>query len=229
MAVGFVLEVRAARSGGGPKAQRASPAAQRAAKARYFSVGFVLGARPHAPLKRRPRRGRRPKGRTSTAQSTPQFSAPCQPHCGSAVAPPRFPSPAAILAGLAECQPAEYAYFRRAGDGFLRGIVFFARCSLSARLGDSFSFGLSPKELNRFFRRGARLVIAPAGTVLFVNKENQKNFRRMLTHPQTASTSVLRPRAGGNLIQTRNTRLNDFLFQQSRAVRLRRNSNGRPP
>ncbi|WP_300853347.1 hypothetical protein, partial [uncultured Rikenella sp.] len=94
-------------------------------------------------------------------------------------------------AGLAECQPAEYAYFRRAGDGFLRGIVFFARCSLSARLGDSFSFGLSPKELNRFFRRGARLVIAPAGTVLFVNKENQKNFRRMLTHPQATDGPTL--------------------------------------
>ncbi|WP_297831788.1 hypothetical protein, partial [uncultured Rikenella sp.] len=36
----------------------------------------------------------------------------------------------------------------------------------------------------------------------------------------TASTPVLCPRAGGNLIQTQNTRLNDFLFQQSRAVEL---------
>ncbi|WP_297832734.1 hypothetical protein, partial [uncultured Rikenella sp.] len=34
-----------------------------------------------------------------------------------------------------------------------------------------------------------------------------------------ASTPILCPRAGGNLIQTRNTRLNDFLFQQSRAGR----------
>ncbi|WP_300829518.1 hypothetical protein, partial [uncultured Rikenella sp.] len=35
-----------------------------------------------------------------------------------------------------------------------------------------------------------------------VNKKNQKNFRRMLTHPQTASTPILCPRAGGNLIQS---------------------------
>ena len=35
---------------------------------------------------------------------------------------------------------------------------------------------------------------------------------------KVASTSVLCPRAGGNLIQTRNTRLNDFLLQRSRAV-----------
>ncbi|WP_304709363.1 hypothetical protein, partial [uncultured Rikenella sp.] len=32
-----------------------------------------------------------------------------------------------------------------------------------------------------------------------------------------ASTPVLCPRAGGNLIQTRITRLNDFLLQRSRA------------
>ncbi len=57
---------------------------------------------PHAPLMRRPRRGRRPKGRTSTAQSTPQFSAPCQPHCGSADAPP-LPSPAGISSRF--CSP----------------------------------------------------------------------------------------------------------------------------
>ena len=37
--------------------------------------------------------------------------------------------------------------------------------------------------------------------------------------PLPASTSVLCPRAGGNLIQTRTTRLNDFLFQRSRAGR----------
>ncbi len=48
--------VRAARSGGGPKAQRAGPAAQRAARARPL----CYEVRPQrAPLKRRPRRGRR--------------------------------------------------------------------------------------------------------------------------------------------------------------------------
>ncbi len=34
--------------------------------------------------------------RTGTAQSSPQFSAPCRPHCGSAVAPPHFRAPCAI-------------------------------------------------------------------------------------------------------------------------------------
>ncbi len=108
---------------------------------------------------RRPRRGRRPKGRTSiaqspaqltaqstapcsaqrgaktvagfrarktdTVQSSPQFSASCQPHCGSAVAPPRLPSPAAILAGLAECQPAEYAILSGRATEFLWVSKFF--------------------------------------------------------------------------------------------------------
>ncbi|WP_300853285.1 hypothetical protein, partial [uncultured Rikenella sp.] len=42
----------------------------------------------------------------------------------------------------------------------------------------------------------ARMVIVPAGTVLFVNKENQKNFRRMLTHPQATDGPNLCSRAG---------------------------------
>ena len=52
---------------------------------------------PHAPLMRRSRRGRRFLAESHyllspqiPAQSSPQFSAPCQPHCGSAFAPPRF-------------------------------------------------------------------------------------------------------------------------------------------
>ena len=69
------------------------------------------------------------------------------------------------------------------------------------------------------FRRGARLWLQE-GTVPFVNRRNRKNFRRMLTHPQAADGPSLFSRAGGNLIQTRTTRLNDFLFQQSRAVEL---------
>ena len=34
--------------------------------------------------------------RTVAAQSSPQFSAPCSPHCGSAIAPPPFRAPCAI-------------------------------------------------------------------------------------------------------------------------------------
>ncbi len=56
-------------------------------------------ARPHAPLMRRPRRGRRFRTESryslstqspakSKAQSSPQFSVPYPPHCGSAIAPP---------------------------------------------------------------------------------------------------------------------------------------------
>ncbi|WP_300851165.1 hypothetical protein, partial [uncultured Rikenella sp.] len=46
----------------------------------------------------------------------------------------------------------------------------------------------------------ARSSFVPPQTVLFVNKKNQKNFRRMLTHPQavlaqiTAAVSVALPR-----------------------------------
>ncbi len=59
---------------------------------------------PLAPLKRRPCRGRRflLESRYSLspqipAQSSPQFSAPCPPHCGSAFAPPRFRAPARFI------------------------------------------------------------------------------------------------------------------------------------
>ena len=41
--------------------------------------------------------------RTVTAHSSSQFSAPCPPHCGSAVAPPRLPSPAGISSRF--CSP----------------------------------------------------------------------------------------------------------------------------
>ncbi len=146
--------VRAARSGGGPKAQRAGPAVLRTAKARPI--------RPRPVCSRRQRRAATSAGelqsaawgggelrdsasrrssanssaqstarRTSTAQSVPQFSAPCQPHCGSAVAPPRLPSPAAILAGLAHRQPAEYALLSgRATDFTREGRVFSRACAI---------------------------------------------------------------------------------------------------
>ncbi|WP_304709046.1 hypothetical protein, partial [uncultured Rikenella sp.] len=42
-------------------------------------------------------------------------------------------------------------------------------------------------------RRGARWF---EGTVPFMNKRNRKNFKRMLTHPQTADGPILCPRAG---------------------------------
>ncbi len=44
--------------------------------------------------------------------------------------------------------------------------------------------------------------------------------REMLRISTGSLYPVLWPRAGGNLIQTRNTRLNDFLLQHSRAVEL---------
>ncbi len=87
--------------------------------------------------------------RTNTAQSSPQFSAPSQPHCGSAFAPPRLPSPAMTRT-----------------------------------------------------RRPSRPHVPWTG--------NADAF------PLPASTSVLCPRAGGNLIQTQIMRLNDFLLQRAR-------------
>ena len=72
-----------------------------------------------------------------------------------------LPSPAAILAGLALRQPAEYA--------------LYAGGRRSSARGSSFD---------------------PPKTVLFVNKENQKNFRRMLTHPKATGGPILCSRAG---------------------------------
>ena len=131
---------------------------------------------------RRPRRGRRPKGRTSivqspaqltaqstapcsaqrgaktvagfrarktdTVQSSPQFSASCQPHCGSAVAPPVPLGTRKMARSTSKRRPLGFhldfavakrvkSLFRRAGDGFRGEIGFFARSSLSARLGKS--------------------------------------------------------------------------------------------
>ncbi len=77
--------------------------------------------------------------RTSTAQSTALFSAPCPPHCGSATAPPvplgtrkmGMPTPNRRPLGFhfdfAIAKRAK-SPFRRAGDGFYaRGSSFFAR------------------------------------------------------------------------------------------------------
>ncbi len=54
-------------------------------------------AKPHA----RPSAAGKPitvfPPKTDTAQSSPQFSAPCRPHCGSAFAPPLFRAPGEIL------------------------------------------------------------------------------------------------------------------------------------
>ena len=116
-------QVRAARSGGGPKTQRACPATlkdrnsftQPTARLSPHSVGFVFGRsqrrtniKAEAASKRRcaspphPGAAGRPLSRGLSyslssqipAQSKAQFSAPCRPHCGSASAPPRFRAPA---------------------------------------------------------------------------------------------------------------------------------------
>ena len=89
-----------------------------------------------APLWRRCARGRRPKDRT--AQSTAQFFAPCQPHCGSAVAPPvplgtrKLDVSTPKLARGNSCRIGQVPTgricpFKRAGDEFLREVHFFAR------------------------------------------------------------------------------------------------------
>ena len=88
-----------------------------------------------------------------------------------------------------------------------------------ARLARFIHIRLPPKSLNRFFRRGAR------GYFEVIKAARRgANASAGRAHPSgdlmAASTPVLCPRAGGNLIQTHHTRLNDFLLQQSRAVEL---------
>ncbi len=54
---------------------------------------------------------------TSSAPSSPQFSAPCQPHCGSATAPPRFRAPYAIHSISAHAEIVE-SLLQAAARGF---------------------------------------------------------------------------------------------------------------
>ena len=151
---------RASRSGGPTPGVAPARATLRVVRAKPIRPRRA----PLAPLMRRPCRGRRfpsesrylllvKAGRKSSAR----FSAPCQYHCGSAAAPPRLPSPAAILAGLAECQPAEYALLSGRATFFARNRVF-SRVILCPR-----ALGNLVKTRKRILtisllRRGARLV-----------------------------------------------------------------------
>ncbi len=182
--------VRAARSGGGPKAQRAGPAVRRTAEAQHF-LSDSSSARPPAPAygvrcaprtaiplriallalqaveacgahsnvscgPPRPEASARatrwvaraqPKAQpTSSAQSSPQFSAPCPPHCGSAIAPPVPLGTRKLGVSTPNRRPRQFCLswpsanrqnmpFKRAGDGFWGEIEF------SARLRDSSIFG----------------------------------------------------------------------------------------
>ncbi len=107
MAVGFVLEVRAARSPGGPKAQRAGPAAQRAARAPHpFTAPFseVRPRRaPHAPLMRRSRRGRR--FCESRYSLSVQADEACGAHSNVSCGPPRSEASARATLRVAKAQP----------------------------------------------------------------------------------------------------------------------------
>ncbi|WP_304736188.1 hypothetical protein [uncultured Rikenella sp.] len=63
---------------------------------------------------------------------------------------------------------------------FLRGSSFFTRRSLFARLGKSCQNAQAHFDDFPLKASARDLITAPANTVLFVNKENQKNFR---AHP----------------------------------------------
>ncbi len=127
--------------------------------------------------------------RTVAAQSSPQFSAPCQPHCGSAVASPHFRRPRQFLPSWPSANRQNMPI--HAGG---RRIFCAPLFSFFARLRDSSIFGSPPKSLNRFFRRRAAS-FDPSETVAFLKESDAKNFRRMLTHPQTADASNLRAAA----------------------------------
>ncbi len=109
--------------------KRQSRWATRPAVRRTALLALGPNSSPKLGPARRENRNRFSRPKNSTAQSTTQFSAPCLPHCGSACAPPRLPSPAAYLAGLAECQPAEYALLGERATNFTH--------RLTARLGKS--------------------------------------------------------------------------------------------
>ncbi len=122
-----------------------------------------------------------------------------------------FSSPAAIL-GISRAPAGRICPLRRAGDGFC------VRSSFSRALGNPVK--TCQQHFDDFPPKAWRAAVLREGTALGPRGPHV---------PWTGETyvslrqprPVLWPRAGGNLIQTRNTRLNDFLFQQSRAVELR--------
>ncbi len=117
-----LLQVRAARSGGGPQAQRASPAIP--CGIAFVPTSSQSGASGGGNELRRVAALRLPGRRTARPCGSQQFSPKHRPVSASL----RLRSRSAV--------------------------------SFSARLGDSFCFGSSPKQLNRLLRRGARYLRA---------------------------------------------------------------------
>ena len=66
-----------------------------------------------------------------------------------------------------------------------RATEFYVKSSFSRAWGNPVKTHKCILTISLFRRRRASNSV-PDRTVLFVNKENQKNFRRMLTHPQAA-------------------------------------------
>ena len=177
----------------GPGIQDAPPQARRFYEPQKHGQQFSLTRSPEpSPMlgsTRRENRLRFSRPKNSTAQSTAQFSAPCLPHCGSAFAPPRLPSPAAILAGLAECQPAEYALLGGRATGFS-----------PAPLGGARGRALTPLKLP--CAGGGR--VTPAG-------------RSDTAYRLTCSAQFL-VRAWGNLVKTHKVHFDDFPPKAWRAM-----------
>ncbi len=142
--------------------------------------------------------------KNNTAQSSPQFSAPCQPHCGSAFAPPLFSR--ALRADRASSR----TELPCAGGG---RVTPAGRSDTAYRLISSAQFFIRAPRLKE------RASVLREGTALGPRGPHVPWTGNAGAFQLAASTPVLCPRAGGNLIQTRTTRLNDFLLQQSRAGR----------
>ncbi len=87
--------VRAAASG--PGIEDAPPHARRPFGSQKHDQQFGPTHSPKLGPARRENRSRFSRPKNSTAQSTTQFSAPCPPHCGSAIAPPLFRAPARFI------------------------------------------------------------------------------------------------------------------------------------
>ena len=135
---------RASRSGGSTPGVAPDRATRWVAGARFFSVGFVLGRVPWRPpsafAARRGRRFRLESRYSLSVQagrkSSARFSAPCSPHCGSAVAPPVPLGTRKLGVSAPKRRPRQFLPdwlsanrqnmpIRRAGDGFFA--LFFFR------------------------------------------------------------------------------------------------------
>ncbi len=146
--------------------------------------------------------------KNNTAQSRTQFSAPCPPHCGSAVAPPRFAVARWDFISILLTAKRVKSLFKRAGDGFFAHHFFFARLFF-VRAPCAIQLYSATAEIVESLLQAWRASSLREGTALGPRGPHVPWTGNACAFPLAASTPVLCPRAGelysralGNLVKT---------------------------